>query len=155
MTFKVSVKKVCRIALVAAFSGALLYAQDQPARNSFSASGETETKQQRVSATNTTVTPTPSENRFAGRLTCAGLATGSYKCAKNQTVWACTLQCAETQSHYALQSADGMLIPIVGQLNLLQRFAGDRVVVTGTVTEGELNTRYIEKSEQPRRDPPL
>jgi hypothetical protein len=141
------VKQIYRMALVMAFSGALLYAQDQTSKNDFRPSLEVEKKQQRVSAPDSAPALSGSEKTVAGRLTCAGLATGSYKCAKNQTAWSCTLQCAGTQYHYVLQTSEGQLIPIMGQLKELQRFAADRVVVTGDVTGSGLNARSITKSQ--------
>ena len=132
--------KISRLTLrvvVIAFSAALMQAQVvQKARSVV------------ANTSSGAITPAvaSSEKTFVGRLTCAGLASHSYNCGKNQTIWACTLQCAGEQSHYVLETADGQLLPITGKLDQLQHFAADKVVVSGDVSDSGLNVRSIEKS---------
>jgi predicted component of type VI protein secretion system len=85
----------------------------------------------------------PSEQMLKGRLTCAALAAGTYKCGKNQPMWSCTMQCAQG-SHYALQSGNGTYA-INGNPSQLTALAAENVVVTGTVTGAGINADSIAK----------
>lgn len=134
-------EQLYRIGLVSAFSVALLQAQEPPVQSVLkSAEAKTANIQQRVSTSGV-----HSSDTFEGRLSCAGLATGSYRCTKNQTIWACTLQCAGERSRYVLQTEGGQLFPVTGRLDQLQHFAADEVVVTGDLTESGIIMRSIKK----------
>jgi hypothetical protein len=94
------------------------------------------------------MTPRPSERAvkeetLAGYLTCAALATGSHQCSKGESLWGCTLRCADG-SQYVLQTGNGTYV-LHGPPSQLQHFAADYVTLTGTVNEQEISYRTIAK----------
>jgi hypothetical protein len=84
------------------------------------------------------------QSKVSGTLTCAALASGSYKCNKNQPRWSCTLQCVRQGSAYVLQDG-GKVYSVSGQTSQVEHFAADSVVVTGEVSDAGINIRSIVK----------
>lgn len=82
------------------------------------------------------------EQTVTGRVSCAALTAGLYRCSKNQPAWGCTLQCIDAGSHYVLETGHSTY-DLSGDTAQLHRFAADKVVVTGEFAEGRLKVDSI------------
>lgn len=139
-----SLKQAFGITVLVALSMTAMSAQERSSATTNQAMADAPAIRQSVSSNQRVPDLQPAAETLSGKITCAALASGSYKCGKNQPQWTCTLQCVSQGSTFVLKTSD-KLFPISGETAQLEHFAADNVVVTGEVTDTGVKATSIAK----------
>jgi hypothetical protein len=82
-----------------------------------------------------------------GTVTCAARLNHQYTCRRYDTLQSCTLNCVQAGSKYAL-AVDGASYLLQGDPKALERFAGGKATVSGSLIANEIQVGSVTEPGQ-------